>query len=190
MLRTIRTRRWTSLLAIAMVAIGTAAAVAEFRYCSTPSTFGYNPQTTPQGCWRAELHVGNWSRVPQTDPSTYPGNSGKLMVRCDDQRWSDGCHDDSYSWGMMMTPTCNRVQNACGTAQVYLRVGAEWWSGNMFNYSYNYKPLPPESDGYQYAWNAGYSASSTFNCNNVYWLQAQGGSAMGVNCSTNTPGDY
>lgn len=166
-------------MACAMIALGSAATLAEFRYCSMP----YPNQTfqSPQGCWRHQLSIGSWTKVPITSPETTPGNSGSVVVRCNSQSASDSCYDVQIPSSQTVTPTCNRTQIACGSASVYFRAGIMFYTTtNGF--------FPPPTSGYQTAYNAPYSATSTFDCNNVFWLQATGSSAPGVNCSTTVPG--
>lgn len=138
----------------------------EFRYCSAP--VGPNP-AAPQGCQKLYQSVGIFSAF-------YFGTwlTGDVIMKCDSAQVSDGCYD--YPFAESPSPTCNRTQISCGGASLWANMG-----GGCTGY-----PLGMLNPVVSY--NAGFNPATDVNCNNVYWLQATGGMANGVNCSAEVPG--
>lgn len=147
---------------------------AEFRYCSAVA--GPNP-AAPQGCQNQCQVVGFYSQqIPGGMPAWVHGD---ILKKCTNQQPSDGCYD--YNYSTQPNPTCNRVQQACGAATLLLRPDGLAGCAGM--------PMAGAT-GVLPGWNPGFDPATDVHCNNIFWLQAQGGMANGVNCTGTTPGLY
>lgn len=147
---------------------------AEFRYCSAPA--GPN-QAAPQGCQQQCLVVGGYvMQIPGANPAWYGGD---IVLTCVSQKPSDGCYD--YNYATQPNPTCNRIQQPCGGGLLIARP-----DGGSGCFGYPLSALPNPVTFYI----AGFNPDTDANCNNVFWLKAEGGMVNGVNCTKMTSGLY